>query len=225
MLPALHRRASLLLCQVQRQRKPFAGISDRVQLLLDACEGCRELRAVRHGVYCWPRVDMASLTCQPGILLQQRGRAPSQMVYIRHLPRFISSAACLPHAFLPVRRQSDSSPLCTSTRQQHRSVRRRRCQPTVASSAAASAWATPAGFQKPDTSADDEQGTVPAPAALPPTPKSSSLLDVFPYLAKLALSERSLYWRLALALMLMIASKVAGWCPAATPPSAGTVCP
>ena len=49
-----------------------------------------------------------------------------------------------------------------------------------------------------------------APLELPPTPKSSSLVDVFPYLAKLALSEKTLYWRLATALALMIASKVAG---------------
>lgn len=49
-----------------------------------------------------------------------------------------------------------------------------------------------------------------APLELPPTPKSSSLVDVFPYLAKLALSEKTLYWRLATALALMVASKVAG---------------
>lgn len=49
-----------------------------------------------------------------------------------------------------------------------------------------------------------------APLPLPPTPKSSNFMDVFPYLAKLALSEKTLYWRLAAALALMVLSKVAG---------------
>lgn len=101
---------------------------------------------------------------------------------------------------------------CTSTGQQRlgrQRVQRQHCTPVVASSAAASAWAAPAGFHESDAS-EEEFGELTAPPALPPTPKSSSLLDVFPYLARLALSERSLYWRLALALFLMVASKVAG---------------
>jgi len=79
----------------------------------------------------------------------------------------------------------------------------------VASSSAAASWAAPAGFNHTEASSHDADELA-APPPLPPTPKSSSLLDVFPYLARLALSERSLYWRLALALGLMIASKVAG---------------
>lgn len=101
---------------------------------------------------------------------------------------------------------------CTSTGQQRlgrQRGQRQHCAHVVASSAAASAWAAPAGFHKSDAS-EEEFGELTAPPALPPTPKSSSLLDVFPYLARLALSERSLYWRLALALFLMVASKVAG---------------
>lgn len=147
--------------------------------------------------------------CRPGLSSRPHGRVPLQMAYSRPLHRPSPSAARLAHKFPTINQPLDSSPLCTSTGHQHSSRRSRRCQQIVASSAAASAWAIPAGFQKPDTSIDDE--TVPAPPALPPTPKSSSLLDVFPYLARLALSERSLYWRLALALLLMIASKVAGW--------------
>ena len=48
------------------------------------------------------------------------------------------------------------------------------------------------------------------PPRLPPPPGSSSLLEVGPYLLKLALSERNLWWRLAAALALMILSKAAG---------------
>ena len=48
------------------------------------------------------------------------------------------------------------------------------------------------------------------PPRLPPPPASSSLLEVGPYLLKLALSERNLWWRLAAALALMILSKSAG---------------
>ena len=50
----------------------------------------------------------------------------------------------------------------------------------------------------------------PKPAQLPPPPKSTSLLDVLPYLTKLAVSDAQLYWRLGLAFVLMIASKAAG---------------
>lgn len=112
-------------------------------------------------------------------------------------------------ASLPALRQQRGVLLCAPAGQQRTVCRRQRRLHVAASSSAASAWAAPAGFQKPDSS-DDEYGDLVAPPALPPTPKSSSLLDVFPYLARLALSERSLYWRLALALLLMVASKVAG---------------
>lgn len=51
---------------------------------------------------------------------------------------------------------------------------------------------------------------IPKPAQLPPPPKSTSLLDVLPYLTKLAVSDAQLYWRLGLAFVLMLASKAAG---------------
>ncbi len=48
------------------------------------------------------------------------------------------------------------------------------------------------------------------PADLPPPPKSASLVHVLPYLARLALADRQLYWRLGLAFLLMCLSKAAG---------------
>ena len=48
------------------------------------------------------------------------------------------------------------------------------------------------------------------PADLPPPPKSASLVHVLPYLARLALADRQLYWRLGLAFILMCLSKAAG---------------
>lgn len=131
-----------------------------------------------------------------------------QMVCDRPLQRLTLSATRR-GAGLTAFRQQSVGLRCTSTGQQHALCRRQRRLHAAASSAAASAWAAPAGFLNPDSSEDD-YGELAAPPALPPTPKSSSLLDVFPYLARLALSERSLYWRLALALVLMVASKVAG---------------
>ena len=50
------------------------------------------------------------------------------------------------------------------------------------------------------------------PADLPPPPKSASLVHVLPYLARLALADRQLYWRLGLAFILMCLSKAAGGC-------------
>ena len=52
--------------------------------------------------------------------------------------------------------------------------------------------------------------TAPRPAALPPPPAAATLLHVMPYLCKLALGDRQLYWRLAAALLLMLVSKGAG---------------
>jgi hypothetical protein len=48
------------------------------------------------------------------------------------------------------------------------------------------------------------------PPALPPPPKSGNLLDVIPYLVKLAVSDRQLWWRLAISISLMLASKASG---------------
>lgn len=52
--------------------------------------------------------------------------------------------------------------------------------------------------------------TLPRPRALPPPPQSSTLLGVLPYLCKLALSDAQLYWRLGVAVTLMIVSKGTG---------------
>lgn len=45
---------------------------------------------------------------------------------------------------------------------------------------------------------------------LPPSPPTATLKDVLPFLCTLALSERQLYWRMGLALVCMVASKVSG---------------
>lgn len=87
-----------------------------------------------------------------------------------------------------------------------RPSRRTLQQPAVASATAT--WGTPAGFN--DQPGIEEPSHEHAPLPLPPVPKSSNFMDVFPYLAKLALSEKTLYWRLATALGLMVLSKVAG---------------
>jgi ABC-type transport system involved in Fe-S cluster assembly fused permease/ATPase subunit len=48
------------------------------------------------------------------------------------------------------------------------------------------------------------------PSTLPPAPPSSSLNVVLPFLLQLAISEKQLYWRLAVALALLLLSKTAG---------------
>ncbi|KAK9905738.1 hypothetical protein WJX75_005420 [Coccomyxa subellipsoidea] len=48
------------------------------------------------------------------------------------------------------------------------------------------------------------------PPKLPPTPSSSKLLDVLPYLVKLAVSDRQLWWRLGASVFLMLLSKSSG---------------
>ncbi|GJP48473.1 hypothetical protein CLOM_g7750 [Closterium sp. NIES-68] len=49
-----------------------------------------------------------------------------------------------------------------------------------------------------------------APAPLPPSPKDSSILGVLPYLWRLAADDRSLRWRILVALLLLVAGKTAG---------------
>jgi hypothetical protein len=55
---------------------------------------------------------------------------------------------------------------------------------------------------------DHPQGV--PPTDLPPTPKSATLGDVLPYIAKLALADRQLYWRATAALLALLFSKAAG---------------
>ena len=55
---------------------------------------------------------------------------------------------------------------------------------------------------------------LPRPASLPEPPASTRLVDIMPYLMKLATSDRQLWWRLGSAVLLMFASKAAGAPPA-----------
>lgn len=84
---------------------------------------------------------------------------------------------------------------------------RRRSQ-LVCSASAAGAAALPA------SSADGVYGRAanpdPGPRSLPPPPKGSGLLQVLPYLARLAATDPQLYWRLGVASVLLIISKAAG---------------
>lgn len=50
----------------------------------------------------------------------------------------------------------------------------------------------------------------PGPRSLPPPPRGSGLLQVLPYLARLAATDPQLYWRLGVASVLLIISKAAG---------------
>lgn len=123
----------------------------------------------------------------------------SSSVSGQRLFRFSSAQCrCVPRALLQPKRH-------VALRSRNQIVTRRTVR---ISNSSAATWASPAGFHKPHDSI--ESGEVRAPLELPPTPKSSGLIDVFPYLAKLALSEKTLYWRLAGALALMVISKVAG---------------
>lgn len=75
-----------------------------------------------------------------------------------------------------------------------------------ASSAATATATTAVGTPRETTSHAAEADIKP----LPPPPPAATLKDVLPYLAKLALSEKQLYWRMALALVCMVTSKAAG---------------
>ncbi len=92
--------------------------------------------------------------------------------------------------------------------------RRRRTQAAVCAAASTAAW--PGKYDEEDRAArqasDQPRGTtvLPRPASLPEPPASSRLLDVMPYLLKLATSDRQLWWRLGGAVLLMFVSKAAG---------------
>lgn len=93
--------------------------------------------------------------------------------------------------------------------EQPRNSCRRQLQVTAAASGAA-AFNIPSQQEVRQKAANRIKSPIPKPAQLPPPPKSTSLLDVLPYLTKLAVSDAQLYWRLGLAFVLMIASKAAG---------------
>lgn len=80
----------------------------------------------------------------------------------------------------------------------------------LAAASGAAAFDAPSQQEVRQKAANRTKSPVPKPAQLPPPPKSTSLLDVLPYLTKLAVSDAQLYWRLGLAFVLMIASKAAG---------------
>jgi len=91
---------------------------------------------------------------------------------------------------------------------------RRRSQAAVCAAASTAAW--PGKYDGEDRAArqasDQPRGAtvLPRPASLPEPPASSRLLDVMPYLVKLATSDRQLWWRLGGAVLLMFVSKAAG---------------
>ncbi|GAQ82134.1 mitochondrial ABC transporter ATM [Klebsormidium nitens] len=91
----------------------------------------------------------------------------------------------------------------------HTHRRSRKVQTCVASASAGAAVAN--DFQYP--------GSQPAithalsdelPVRLPPPPSDSSILSIFPYLWRLATADKSLRWRVALSLILLVGGKAAG---------------
>ncbi|KAF8062057.1 ATM1 [Scenedesmus sp. PABB004] len=88
---------------------------------------------------------------------------------------------------------------------------RRRGGVAVAAAAAASAWPGGAGEQQHVSFDAREAAAAPAVAPLPAPPRSGeSLVEVLPYLLKLAMAERQLSWRLGAAFAFMLVSKAAG---------------
>lgn len=81
---------------------------------------------------------------------------------------------------------------------------------TGAASAGLAAGAPAVGGPPPGERLLVQDPTYTPPAALPPAPTSARLMDVLPYLLRLALGEPQLYWRLGAALALLLASKAAG---------------
>ena len=63
------------------------------------------------------------------------------------------------------------------------------------------------------------------PPPLPPPPVTGRLVDVVPYLLRLALAEKKLMWRVALAMTCMVISKMAGEAAAAGSMVQGAPCP
>jgi hypothetical protein len=81
------------------------------------------------------------------------------------------------------------------------------CRPPAAAAAALTLEdADPGAAREPDALAAPYQPPVP----LPPTPHAATLSAIWPYLARLALGEAHLYWRVAGALIMLVASKAAG---------------
>ena len=128
-----------------------------------------------------------------------QSRGPAQTRTARPAP-FRSGRAPLRHHCSP------AQPRC-----------RRAAVPLVRASAGAAAWpgkydeevSTPGAAEKVRGS-----NVLPRPASLPEPPASTRLLDIMPYLVKLATSDRQLWWRLGSAVLLMFASKAAGAPPA-----------
>lgn len=95
--------------------------------------------------------------------------------------------------------------------------RRRTAVLLVRASAGAAAWPGKYDEELPTPRAAEKvrgSNVLPRPASLPEPPASTRLLDIMPYLLKLATSDRQLWWRLGGAVLLMFASKAAGAPPA-----------
>lgn len=49
-----------------------------------------------------------------------------------------------------------------------------------------------------------------SPGDLPPTPQKTTIFTIMPYLLKLALAEKQLYWRIGIATSFLVVSKITG---------------
>ena len=116
-----------------------------------------------------------------------------------------------PHPTLRKRSPGGEAPSLSCShafQHKHFSSQPRRHNRLVCTSSAAGAAALPAS---------PEEGVYgraanpdPGPRSLPPPPRGSGLLQVLPYLARLAATDPQLYWRLGVASVLLIISKAAG---------------
>ncbi|GAB4819537.1 hypothetical protein N2152v2_006583 [Parachlorella kessleri] len=77
-----------------------------------------------------------------------------------------------------------------------------------AAAAALAAGAPPGVVDLPP--ATEQPASYTPPTQLPPPPRSARLVDVLPYLVRLALGDPQLHWRLGVAMVLLLASKSAG---------------
>ena len=127
------------------------------------------------------------------------------------LGRRVASCCRVPQAYPPQKLQPGSLHRPSWKHSIHSrpcSSQHSKCRSPVCTAAAAGAAALPA------SSSDGVYGKAanpdPGPRSLPAPPTGSGLLQVLPYLARLAATDPQLYWRLGLASILLIISKAAG---------------
>lgn len=77
----------------------------------------------------------------------------------------------------------------------------------AAAAAAVSAYSSQFSY---DENIAKYAGRLEAPPALPPVPRTASLVDVMPYLFRIAISDAKMWWRMWLAGLLLVISKVTG---------------